>query len=755
MSDDSIDEVILDERVTQKDYQNIPTDIVPPYLKRSLWKHQYQGIYSALKAEADAPEQNEKGELFYSRFGILALGTGTGKTAIALGIANFDVGDPCIQDDIIQTSLSTVLLKRKVRPNIDVSIICTQASIINTAWVRDGIQRFYPDLPHYIFPTVGVFEKSIEQSKEMYSLTLEINNLIQYVASVIAEYEQRRMDQQQFENYLSAYENSTIDSLFKAHEFLTKLNNQKEKVSENLITRKLIELLQSVKVFFVTKDSFYFLFRVFEKYTVSRILIDEPQNTVLTKQLHFKDYIPNERVKHLKSIGMAKTTDKIYYEESPCRFLWYISATPHQIDDNSSDHYFNKWVSRNEYIINDYVYRDEKDRLFPLLVEKYVIKFPFSYIISNARPDLPGLITRYNLKIRGNLQGVMLRGLLGEEIDEMIQNDDYEAIINKLSIDGSVGNVLDLAVNRLRIDVGKLEYKISNYDPKTGAHIREESNRKLEEAKKNLLDLQKKIARFRGKDFDDECPICYNTMHIRQHNGETAEQRCVIHLPCMNGFHMGCIKNVMASQNPTCPMCREDIKIEDFKPSYDEGRILENQTESTNNKQLSAIDMNISYENKIEALKASLGPMVRNNQYVHRMKVLLFVQLDNDSSKLEDIIRICQQMGFNIRLPFNVGTKPVLAQKYPDINGCSVRNPKAKSSLQKEMDDFRNKNERTVWIFRSSKESAGLNFPFVDTIIKYSKFKSEKQIDGRGIRLDRREVLDIIRLDFDNVEDDG
>lgn len=750
-------EDLMENYSTIPNYESIPTSIVPPYLTRNLWKHQLQAIYRALETEAAGPTVLENGEVVYSESGINCLPTGVGKTAIMLGIANFSVGERPIDKSIVSTSLNTIILNRAPRQNIDVTIICTKQRVINDAWIPD-INKFYPSLPYYSFATIGTFKKDAMSSQEYQLYSQQVSTTKMTLSHYYNALRTNQITQAKFELDLSIY--GDIRNEDDIREYQNTLDAKLAEKLQEVINQRLISIMSSVKVFLVSETSFYFLFDFFKNYTVSRLVLDEPQNTTYENQKFFKDYIKDERLKHLRSVGLGKMLP--YSELSPCRFLWYVSATPQLIPANNDAHYFNSWVAKNDFVISDYATHKEDERLFPELVQRYVIKFPYSYVLE-SRPDFASLINKYTLKARRGTQAAILRGVLGQEIDHMIENDDYEGIIDKISTGGSTNDILTMAVERLDLEIQKMAQKIAGYDPKTGQHIIDKSTAELEEKKKNLADLNKKIERYRAKQDNrsEECPICYEILNIVPNRNDTPENRCICHINCMNIFHLHCIAKVIKSQNKVCPMCSAPLKEEDLRPTFDaKGNNIENQLSLESQykqhskvkeiKQIEIFDVNKIYDNKLEALKLCLGPMIRNGQYYNRNKVLLFVDFKKDNSaQLVSIVRLCQDAGFNVRLPFVVGNKDVLAQKFPIRNGCRVEQGKAAKEIKKEIKEFETGRERFVWIFRSEKESAGLNFPFVDTSIEYSEFKSHKQIIGRSLRMNRELPVDLFRLDYE------
>lgn len=738
----------MEEESTIVDYENVPTNIVPPYLRVKLWRHQYQLIWLMLRAEYDPPIQGKNGEVFYSRSGILCPSTGTGKTAIVLGTANYSVGAPAIDDVIFSTSLNTILLKEKVRQNIDVTVICASSGIIDDVWIKD-IKTFYPELPYYRFATVGILEKEVRNSTEYRGYEIQAGQIKQSIGMIYNAYKSSQISQADFEISMSAYGDMKTEDEIQA--YFAKIQIDLDDRFNEILDDRLISILKSVKVFFVSSDSFYFLFRIFKNYTISRMVLDEPQNTTLKNQKNFEDYIEDPRIKQLKSIGMGRM--KPYPEQKFALFLWYISATPQLIPANDENHYINSWVSKNDVVISDYL-NEPNNRLFPELIGKYVLKIPYSYILE-ARPELKSLCHEYKLKCKRRAETAILRGVLGTKIDSMLENDDYEGVISELDIAGGIKGILEKAVERLTIDIGKDELHISTYSVRTAQGIIDKSRAEINKKKQDLANLQKRIARYEGlKSAPEECPICFETLNVLPVAGEESRMRCIAHVPCMNIFHLHCIATVLKGQNKTCPICRIKLEEIDLKPTFDDKgnnlqQQIQNQGVQPQGAQTPVIDYTKEFASKKEALKTCLAPMLRGGNYYKRNKVLLFVEFKNDqSSNIGDIVKTCQEAGFNVRLPFRVGKKDLLLSKFPTINGYYVTQAGPSAKISEEIKGFAADSNPFVWIFRSGKESAGLNFPFVDTSIEYSVFKSHAQIYGRSVRMNRVSEVDMFTLEY-------
>jgi len=76
-----------------------------------------------------------------------------------------------------------------------------------------------------------------------------------------------------------------------------------------------------------------------------------------------------------------------------------------------------------------------------------------------------------------------------------------------------------------------------------------------------------------------------------------------------------------------------------------------------------------------------------------------------------------------------------------------------KNRMHEYIDKFRKSGERTCWILESELSSAGLNFEFVDSIITYDKYKSERQIMYRGLRPGRKTVMNFFRILFEDISE--
>lgn len=766
----------LEDFAPNQNYREIRDDIVPKYFTPQInhktgvpfgiYKHQKQAIAWSLQAEGEGPIIDDEGNAFYSRSGINALGTGMGKTLVGLGVSCYSVSQSKVPDNYLSTSLNFVKLKQSKRENISCTLIVGEKKIMNDAWLSDA-RKFYPELPYFLYESDIEFNRRyVESSSEYIELQ---HKLYQDVDTV----------DRGFVYYSDSKDKNNTDTIFKSYgidffldgfdsprsivDMKKMLQSNFDKKIEDMRIEALKKVMSQVKVFFCFNSHFYTLFPFFKKYTMDRGIFDEPQNTIYINQDQYKEYLPDVRLRELKINGMGKMLP--FYEESPFRFIWLYSATPHLIKDNGDNHYFNKWIAKNDYVLADYIRGVNGEFLFPKLVEKYVIKFPNKYVME-SRPDYVNLVNNYVLKCAKSKRVQILKGAISDDIDQMLENDDYEGIVKKLG-GTDVNTIFELAVSKLTEDIIKRENEIAAYSSKTNQSIRDNSAAELANMKRNLEALRSRISEMKNP---DSCSICLDDFNYYPTD---SQDLCLIHSnmgnpqECGCKFHLKCIVSALHVKM-TCPNCRR--RINNFQTDFTSLNSVTSENQNTNSKFYDNPDF--IYDSKMDALKESLKAMKRTNpdgteSFYKRTKILLFVEAKDDSNVIKEITKVCQNSGYNVRLPYkpslinpNTGrkttAKDALKAAYPDITvgyeRFEITFPGDKSKIPEEIDDFKCNTRPFVWIFRSGKESAGLNFPFIDTLIEYSKFKSHKQIIGRALRINRELPVDLIRIV--NVDDE-
>lgn len=803
-----------DEVVTIENYEQLSTTFNNQYFRGNAWPHQSQAANAMLIAESGEDIITQNGDIYNSNFGILALPTGTGKTITSLLVAAYDVPERKEKLKTISTMLCTLRLKKVERQNISVTIICTNDDILNERWIPD-ISNFFGGveyqssnlftsnigngMPYYKFGGKKTIENEVKNSPEYINYSSNLANLKTLCSQWNSLLYSNPDYQPQFELAMTQID-SKIKTIDDFHTHLAKKEEELKKVYEILFNFKIATILSNVRVAFITNDSFQILLNFFKYYTVSRLIFDEPQTLVLTNQKNFEDYLMDKKFDDTRrhffgSVGRKNCKPPTTYsEESPARFFWYCTATPGLISDNDKGHYINTYVSRNEFITLDYIkHPNPNDRLYRELIARNVIKFPYSYILEKSRPDLLSLCRKITLKTKKSMQSTILRGVLDENIDNFLENDDEDAIkgrlakdlgLDKLYRNGTVMDILDLALQKLLLDINDLDKTIKGYKAGAKQHVINESTKKLQDMIQKYHTTKKKIDIFKG-DINNtdliQCSICGNSIEheylpIEGESQEDILKRFgIVHTNCMNTFHYQCLLNYKNSEEWNCPLCNQEVEETDIKPfnkkggsnstlQQDENYKLSIQNNPRysqhveNETYMNFNTLNKTYIKKTDALRDTLKPILdvdqNGNQFLSpRKKGLLFVEFSkNENPKQKEIIKILQESGFDVRLPFTLKNEELNSQ-YPPINGSYVHNPK--TNFVKEIKEFMETSKPTIWLFRSVKESAGLSFPFVDFIVLYSKFKSVKQILGRGMRLTRVIKFDFIIISSEKGDDDG
>ena len=778
----------LEDFTTNKDYRDIRDDIIPKFFNPRInpstgkrydyYKFQRQIIAASLEAEGKGPIVDEDGNCVYSRVAYNANPTGIGKTLIGLALACYDVSPSKVPDNYLSTSLNFIKLKPAKRENINTTIYIADSGIMRDTWIED-CDKFYPELPRYLYQgEVDFRSRFVDTNPEFTKAQSNFVKLSQLIPSGFNYYNtgaskedvDRIFKQNGFEEFLDEHGDPRTQKFLE-----DKIKKDFHTINVNFFVEAVAGVMRQVKAFFCPKNFLFSLVPFFTKYTIGRAIFDEPQNTVYENQDQFRDYLPDQRLNELKRKGMGKMLP--FYEESPFRFIWLFSATPHLIKSNDDGHYFNKWISKNDYVLNDYIRAIRSKPFFPKLIERYVVKFPYKYILE-SRPGYNLLRNDFKLKCLISKRVDALRGTLGDDIDQMLENDDFDGVVRKLG-GSNINQIFSLAIGKLRDDIFKREEEIRGFNPRTNKTIRENAQVALEEMKRNLATLEYRISELGTA--DDVCNICLDNLDYHttdnskvccMHDDKYKTQEAGHVSICGSKYHAECIGASLRVKHE-CPNCRR--KIDNFGEDFRVITSIDQTVKIDPNVPLFYNDPENLYSSKLDALKDSLKYMKRTNsegveRWYLRTKVLLFVECKSDSDILMKIIRICQDAGYNVRLPFvpnnvynqqtgkKTTAKSALNAAYPPVTNqygtMQVTFPKdTKAKIQAEINEFKIDTRRYVWIFRSGKESAGLNFPFVDTIIEYSRFKSHKQIIGRALRINREIPVDLFRLFYTTDEE--
>lgn len=734
---------ILQEYCSDPNYRDIPL-YKPRYLKAELWRHQYQMIHWMLKAESNGPIVNDEGEVFYSRIGLQCSPTGIGKTAIALGVANYDVPEPAVTQFVQTTSLNTVILKKKNLPMVQSTIICTDQKILDSSWMNDA-NTFY-DLNLFSvfrFETSNRVEDMINNNQNVLNLKNYIYNVSSYYQHITYLYNNGEM---LYPQYITEVQKLGIEGINDYESFIAKKNKELEDLLDDLYFDIMYNMLSQNKVILVTRSNFSYFFKFFRRYRVARFFYDEPQGVVLTSQKLFRDLNADIRVAKMRSLG---TRTVPYAEESPFGFIWLISATPTLVAENNDDHYFNSWLYKNDFILDNFVKSLGSDEyFFPEMIKQYVVTLPYSYCLE-SRPGYESLFNEYTLFTRRSIFASVLTGVFDSDFDFLLENNDIDAIALKLYANGTdLMSIVNAAIQKLNSEIDIRQSQIDNFRAGTADNKIAKARKELEQQRKIIDKINLKIEKLKGSNIVDVCRVCDEQINLIDQPNTPEDKTCLCHTSCLSLFHKGCITPYINSQ---CPVCGTNVTSLNVTPSYKDGNNLYNQMMLTSPQynQSYEIDPNTLYNTKEEALMKALGPMKRMHNgreaFFQRQKVLLFVEFSkSDSTSFDRIVKICQQMGYNVMLPLKGIKVGDFSARFPRLGDAVVSQKSA--DINKDLEKYNISQRPVVWICRSIKDAAGLNFPMSDTLIMYSDFRHKVQIKGRVRRANRVIPCDIFTL---------
>lgn len=694
----------------------IPGLLLPPYAPH-LFRHQPQSIDRCLFAEGAGPIATSRG-IFYSRIGVNANTTGAGKTATMLALAQFPVGEPAIEGNIYASSLSTVIFPVAKRSYVPCSVYLA-TSRVTTRWKED-CDRFFGRGKYCEFTTEGDIVNNIKAERPG-------------------------------GGYYSG----------KAGKF--------SDLGDGELINYIINKMHQYKIIIVAERSFQYIMEVFKYVIVDRLVIDELQDIVITNQDEiFKDYCVSLALDVLLRHGAVKGT--LYREESPARFIWLVTATPHAISSNLKSgkgstgavRYINMWIDRNAPFLRDYINSKTGVYELPDMIERYIIKFPDSYVEFNKSGGV-NFCEPIIIKAKRPIQVIAVEGILGETFDDLLHNDDISAIMSRLKIDNPAdmvsGVINDLNNQILALEAHKYDTKLDGL--RLTNHITEQDS-KIQELQQKISSVISKMERLtaniKSKGHEEICPICKDRLVPQPSKCPSGvdvkvwAKKCILACKaCFNPFHAECIHIAMKDHHiTTCPICRENITGNGLVNFCDDSGTI---SVTTQNQEVEAIGgviplvSNHIFNNKSEAFFNALE--IQNGL----MKGLVYLDFNGDNTKSEnDIIFGILQKGYDVRLP-SAKTKTEIRNIF-GVFADRVYAPGAAREVGTDLTKFKESTRAMIWILRASGGSnvtAGLDFPFIDFILCYSKFKKDKirQINGRAARPSRTQKYKLIIIDFD------
>lgn len=503
--------------------------------------------------------------------------------------------------------------------------------------------------------------------------------------------------------------------------------------------------MREYRVIICPLSSFQMLIPIFKNYEVTRLILDELQASTITNQDTMAGYKINDVMKYLNQRS-TKRDENTYRELSPARMIWLITATPHQLQTKEKGHWFNTWISKNAPFLRDYLNATTGNFMFPDVISRYVIKFPKEYI-RLQKDGNKSYCNEITIKIKGrNIIGI-LQDTMGDEFTTLLQNDNFEEVMRKLGIEGFVNDpnlevkIVAAAIQKLQNEIDDINTREANYKKTVGDRILEENEEKKKSIQKKIDTITRKYKflesvkdNFSGEsDVPIECSIC--TCEI-----ENEIPACP---QCWSSYCSECIFKWF-KKSKSCPNCRFEFKsVKDlcvFKPGSDDREV---NIESIDDEEQEDEEDKI-YDTKLDAISSLLD----ENDL---RKTLMYLNTGDESAVDISIIRNILNKDIHIFYDGNMtAAKKVrlFGAKADEYLHCIADRKKMGNYLK----SFENAKARCVFILKTGSRSTGLDFPFIDAILCYSKFSDGdvEQIRGRADRHGRTEDYFFIVLEYEN-----
>lgn len=769
-----------DEEIESKKFKDISTmnnyeDIEEADIETliPLRKHQLQSLTRMVEAETEEYVEDENGR-YRSKIGVLANKPGSGKTGICAALA---VGLPELdpdEDSMLGYSSSLVNIKlshKDEREYIPTTVIVCPPQLIKSAWIKN-IEMFIGNDVYFV---VGTHSENTanasKQNSSVESTTSRLQELTKMITSIKGKIKRKTAKQIDIDN-LAFYEEE------KRHLKASKKSGKRgteEKMNDPVTMQYIIDGMRKYPIVLCPSSSFNALIPIFAKYEITRLIVDELQQLTATGQDSMKEYATNPVIEFLYRSKRSTTS---FRELSPARFIWLVTATPHQLGNNIKGHFFNHWIDSNAPFLRDYLNSTTGKYVLPAMVAKYIIKFPDDYIEQFMNGGKK-FMKRLTLKSKSPNLVSVLNGTMGDEFDVLLQNDSIDEILKKLDIEGTSINdpnfevkVIEATINKLQDEIAQIRKKEDEYKKGGNSTILENNQEKIDEKEAKIRQIQRKLNILslvdklnNGEEPSEEeqeelnCPICYESVD------ELSNMVTCPH--CWSVYHFTPCFTDWMKKNKSCPNCRKQISLKDLcrfnvsttvNESGEENEIVEIGKET--------ITEDIVFDSKKDAILEIIGETdddeIKKTRKVpdrsdddnleidEIRKTLLYLNTGTETRAENQIIRGLLDNG--IYVFYNRAfSKPTLVNMYGSKAQTHMISVQKKGDLNKYIEQFRKAPNKAVFIMQNKAESVGLDFPFVDAIITYSDFgkDNEKQITHRAEREGRERDFFYIVLDYD------
>ena len=385
-------------------------------------------------------------------------------------------------------------------------------------------------------------------------------------------------------------------------------------------------------------------------------------------------------------------------------FYWFVTASfgnllyPRgysKVDSRLNRHvYYANGIKNSGFVKETFL--DLFNHLSREMVKLIVLKNRDSFIQSSVL--LPSIIENHVL-CKTPIAINILDGFVDREVIQSLNAGDLAAALQRVS-----PNNRTKEDNIVAIQIEKYTKELENYrvriETTNSLHYdtEEQKDAELNRLRNKKQEYQNRIdgiiERIKNT---DTCSICFDDIN-----------RKTISPCCSNSFCFLCI-NIWLTKNSKCPMCKQDIVL---------NNLLVVDEENTQWNPLSEQDVNIGFD-KIKNLEIIL------RQRAHAGKILIYSSYDMSFPDLTGILH-------------------KLNLKYAFLKGQEAQ-------IRRTIDRYKNE-DLNVLLVNARSYGAGLNLENTTDVIMFHRMESEseKQIIGRAQRWPRNTQLNVHYLLYDN-----
>jgi hypothetical protein len=750
-----------EQETTAPEYDNVETtkyddiELIDPeeygIMKRDadpLYEHQKKMIAAMAEAELSPPIVTNDGGEYFSCLGVNACNPGSGKTAAMLALALMipELDPPEVRAGRAFERTHTSALVSITAPNTDervyipTTVILAPLNLSMAAWVKN-YEKFFSGKFYYMesFDSMqksnlkqgGTFGNDLEE--EMALLTKRITSL----------------RGKKNRNTITPSERTALEEAeLRKAELKTQKTRKSARVKydNDAVIEYIVEKMMTHPIVICPASQFAALIPVFRKYTITRLIIDEPQAIVLTNQSDFIGSATNELIEYTVKSDRALSSMR---ELSCARMIWLVTGTPHQLKEQEKGHFVNTWIARNAPFLKDYANAITGDYKFPEMIERYIIKFPRDIIERNIHGGVKWGETVI-LHIRRPQLMAVLNGVVDDSLLALIEDDRLDELLTDLKLkdvkmdDPNVQvKIVNAVITRYRRSVSEIENK--TYERSNRA-IEENNEERLKSLKEKITTLERRLSVMEKlrelvrtgevKEGELVCQICLEEVKL----GDTI----VLCPRCFNLWHESETMDYLSTRANTrggvkmeCPNCKlimtgpnRPLKINLPADSNPDEIEITNEPEEE------------SFASKLEAVRAVLG-----SEDAPR-KTLLFLSSGRESVADTNVVKAIAAMGIEVIYQTNM-TERQKADAY-GANASHIHNIGDRKNIQNMINRFRDSKKQCVFIMRTDRESFGLDFEFADAAICYSKPKTQDmaQIVGRFERPGRNHPFTVYILEY-------